>query len=1369
MSVEAPSRRRSDAHNSAGLDYSTCYRVEADIPTRIRSLLLSRQAYCPPRTPWPSDEMASRHQEDYDAVESFDFSTAKSVAESARLKSGRLSLPSKLSSEPAYVPEILPVSGRGKRSAHRGNSSSFDLGAVKSSLDGVEPTGPTQVLDDAMIHKTLLTCCPPCPPEKEDKTSLSFRDLELSPVERTIREDGLTAASSARETLGQRVEDALDDSLQLIPVNEKHLSLRGPSLRPVASRSSLRLKDCAPSLETSASKSSAHRHALLKPSVTAWQPVDLGLPVQPILITAPDTLPSSGNSGILNNARAGHSHTHPLVTPVEALTSLLEQPQGRESIGGMELKIPIQPGQTHSVSPPYLPTVKIRDKVATRDDVGPVVYQAVSHATGEMNHALDAYRNLAPESLAEAAMRAEEYLRRNFSRVDESSTKREAEISLNDGHTGTVSSVSSVAHLYAPRKVTSEDIESFENLIPQESLEMRMVDPEVEGAVEGSKRRSWKIAQWKQVSQDSPFKYSTIPPRKSSLDGRASVSRTNFKHTPRRGHLLEQLVSKAGRRVRSTSSVSSSRVNSSITPNPQLTENYGEEITLAETYHKCLGANLRRESLSEHEPYTPRLTAIPLRKHRLPRVISKFVRRSETRSDVIVKQSEPRVSEALTKTINDLENLMIEALHLARQAAEREGAEQVPGQPHDATALYDVIRQRACNRGRLRSVIHSQLSEMMSYQDSIHENASSVSSDSASQDSDISNCFNEGQCPRTPSEFARPYNGNIMLVQPAVMPRTQSKWSLSRASTPHAVPVAEGLEAIATGILHKSIQVTVSEQGSTSDKASLTSVADGQPTIRNGNTESSLHIRSENDSELPLDESKRDERSEAIKSRQGRRVKKKAAPFRQPYEEDSPTTIKARRPSKAILNKREVTEFIRVFHQPPIQSRHSSLALKKIVDTTPQPLVFTSAVDLESNRVRTEVSSLTSVQTSSLRAVSTSQGSISEAESSTRQGLYRHAGPAKAPIPDKVYELQDANEGAGGLPKRHISGRRLQDKIQHLKHDQFSHLNLRGKSHISLPDHRGFSLSKSHRRQPIARDWSPARKRFAASVACISTALIGILVGIYAGEVPSIQYYIADFNHYAILGNVFFFITLAITTFLFWPLPLLHGRKPYILAALTLAMPLLFPQAISVSMQRSPYVSTWRVLLILPRTLMGATLGFANINFMATLTDLFGASLQSGNPHQETVDEFDVRRHGGGLGVWLGIWTWCYIGSIGVGFLIGALVINTLSPDWGFYVSIVIIAAVLLLNVVTPEVRRSAYRRSVVEVRTSKDISRRLARGEVMMHRLQTGPRWWGQEFHQGVVLSLDMLRQPGFLVLSFYVAWMYGQIVLVIVVRFRF
>ncbi|KAK0638708.1 hypothetical protein B0T16DRAFT_462465 [Cercophora newfieldiana] len=137
-------------------------------------------------------------------------------------------------------------------------------------------------------------------------------------------------------------------------------------------------------------------------------------------------------------------------------------------------------------------------------------------------------------------------------------------------------------------------------------------------------------------------------------------------------------------------------------------------------------------------------------------------------------------------------------------------------------------------------------------------------------------------------------------------------------------------------------------------------------------------------------------------------------------------------------------------------------------------------------------------------------------------------------------------------------------------------ISLRGRSHVSVRGYQGVNLARAYRRQPIARDWSAVRKRFVATVACVSTAGIGVLTGIYAGLVPSIQYWIADLKHYAILGNVFFYIGLAIPTFFFWPLPLLHGRKPYILSSLVLAMPLLFPQAISVSEMRSPYVSTWR-------------------------------------------------------------------------------------------------------------------------------------------------------------------------------------------------
>ncbi|KAL8904783.1 MAG: hypothetical protein Q9207_003047 [Kuettlingeria erythrocarpa] len=325
-------------------------------------------------------------------------------------------------------------------------------------------------------------------------------------------------------------------------------------------------------------------------------------------------------------------------------------------------------------------------------------------------------------------------------------------------------------------------------------------------------------------------------------------------------------------------------------------------------------------------------------------------------------------------------------------------------------------------------------------------------------------------------------------------------------------------------------------------------------------------------------------------------------------------------------------------------------------------------------------------------------------------------------------------------------------------------LDLNHRHHFSIREPKMFRLDRSHKRSPIARDWSISKKRWVALVTCINTALMGLIIGIYAGEVPAIQYNIVDEHHYTILGNVVLFLGLAVSTSIFWPLPLLYGRKPFTLAALALLVPLQFPQAVAVSGFRTPYTPTYRVALLLSRALAGLVMGFANINFIATLLDLFGASLQSVNPHEEVVNENDVRRHGGGMGIWLGVWTWCFIGSIGLGFFIGAVIISGLAVDWGFWITIILTAFVLVLNVLVPEVRRSPYRRSVADVRTPTELTRRVARGEIKMHLYSTGPKWWIEEVMAGSTLCVRMLKQPGFLVLSTYVGWIYGQIVMVIV-----
>jgi hypothetical protein len=244
------------------------------------------------------------------------------------------------------------------------------------------------------------------------------------------------------------------------------------------------------------------------------------------------------------------------------------------------------------------------------------------------------------------------------------------------------------------------------------------------------------------------------------------------------------------------------------------------------------------------------------------------------------------------------------------------------------------------------------------------------------------------------------------------------------------------------------------------------------------------------------------------------------------------------------------------------------------------------------------------------------------------------------------------------------------------------------------------------------------------------------------------------------------FFGLAISTFVSWPLPLLHGRKPYILASLALALPLQFPQAIVISTKRSPTNRVFLTGLLVARACSGLVLGFANVNFITVLLDMFGASLQSKNPHQEIAVVNDVRRHGGGMGMWLGIWAWCSIGSLACGFQIGAGIIESLTPDWGFYIVIIILAAALVLNILAPESRRSMYRKSVTEVydRDENFITRRVARGEIKLHLGSEGPKYWFEEVWAGIKLSVMMCFQPGFAVLGLYLGWIYAQVVLVIV-----
>ncbi|KAJ9605900.1 hypothetical protein H2200_009749 [Cladophialophora chaetospira] len=345
-----------------------------------------------------------------------------------------------------------------------------------------------------------------------------------------------------------------------------------------------------------------------------------------------------------------------------------------------------------------------------------------------------------------------------------------------------------------------------------------------------------------------------------------------------------------------------------------------------------------------------------------------------------------------------------------------------------------------------------------------------------------------------------------------------------------------------------------------------------------------------------------------------------------------------------------------------------------------------------------------------------------------------------------------------GIPSRHVSM-----SMAHPGSTPSYKIDLHGARHVDIaenPDDLNVHSTCHH--APVARNWPTSRKRFAAWMSCINAACIGILIGIYAGEVPAVQYVIVDIHRQVILGNVLLYIGLALSTLLFWPLPLLHGRKPYTLVALALALCLQIPQGIMVISFRDPSVQRYRVVLLLSRGASGFVLGFANINNFATLLDVFGASMQSDESH-ELGSPYDVRRHGGGMGLWLAVWSSCSVASISIGFLLGALIINGTSVDWGFWVSSLLLMFVTFLNVIAPEVRRSAFRRTIAEVTGEGGSFSRVARGEIKLHLTGNGPYWWGEEILAGIRLSWRMVQQPGFLVLSIYCAWVYAQFILVI------
>lgn len=285
-------------------------------------------------------------------------------------------------------------------------------------------------------------------------------------------------------------------------------------------------------------------------------------------------------------------------------------------------------------------------------------------------------------------------------------------------------------------------------------------------------------------------------------------------------------------------------------------------------------------------------------------------------------------------------------------------------------------------------------------------------------------------------------------------------------------------------------------------------------------------------------------------------------------------------------------------------------------------------------------------------------------------------------------------------------------------------IDLRKRSYVDVY-HQGqsFDVYDTTPHPVIARQWPNSRKRFTAFVACMDTACIAFLFGVYDGQVPAMQYALADFGHYTILGNVVMYAGLALTSLACWPLPLLHGRKPYSIFALLITLVLQVPQGLAVAGFRDPSTMTYKCLLLISRAGSGLALGLSYINLRAVLLDCFGASLRSQLADSEDVDPLDVRQHGGGMGMWLGFVSWCTIGPISIGFMVGASIVHSgATTSWGFWICMFVLLLCLFLNIIVPETRETAFRRTLADLSGQQGSFSRVTRGEVKMHLDSTGP-----------------------------------------------
>lgn len=313
-----------------------------------------------------------------------------------------------------------------------------------------------------------------------------------------------------------------------------------------------------------------------------------------------------------------------------------------------------------------------------------------------------------------------------------------------------------------------------------------------------------------------------------------------------------------------------------------------------------------------------------------------------------------------------------------------------------------------------------------------------------------------------------------------------------------------------------------------------------------------------------------------------------------------------------------------------------------------------------------------------------------------------------------------------------------------------------GYSNKSLEKHNVKEKTYQSVRGSSAQEWPARMKGYAAAVACLSTTTVGAVTGIYSGLSPMAHEDARDEDIWVALGNTWCFLGMALSTFLFWPLPSLHGRKPYILGGLATALVLLMIQSTMMAAESPHGIGGQREVFSIAWGVIGACFGVAGMNFYSTLLDLFGTSITTSHQPHAAKDD-DTRRTRNGVGVWQGLYSWSWISSLSLGFGIGEVIANYRPPVWRLHASTGLVFFTLVLNVLVPGTRRPSSKRAVTESRAGAAGPTESLIGEMMFRRVWKGLILGAQEVYHGALVSLEMLRQPGFLTLTLYAGWVYA------------